>query len=101
MKEINDVSIDELPRYGFVGIIVPHEVNQGSAIQKILKDHADLIYGRMGLPHLEEDSLGVITLIVRASPAQLGSLTGQLGRLPGVSVKSGLAPQNTALANKE
>lgn len=79
-------------RYGFVGIITLHEAAQGPAIQRILGDHADLILGRMGLPHLEQDRMGVITLIVRAKPAELASLTGRLGRLEGVTVKSGLAP---------
>lgn len=79
-------------RYGFVGIIVPHELGHGPEIQRILGDHAELIQGRMGLPHLEEDTLAVITLIVRATPDELGSLTGRLGRLKGVTVKSGLAP---------
>ena len=79
-------------RFGFVGILVSHNTNQGPEIQRILSDHADLIQGRMGLPHLENDTLAVITLIVRASPDELGSLTGRLGRLDGVAVKSGLAP---------
>jgi putative iron-only hydrogenase system regulator len=79
-------------RYGFVGIIVPHSAGQGPAIQGILSDHAALIQGRMGLPHLEDDRLAIITLIVHGSTDELGSLTGSLGRLAGVTVKSGLAP---------
>lgn len=88
---------DKEARYGFVGIIAAHAAGQGGAIQRILSEHSHLILGRMGLPHLAEDRLGVITLIVHASPAQLGSLTGQLGRLRGVSVKSGLGPGMEAL----
>lgn len=80
------------PRYGFVGIIVPHAAGHGPEIQAILSDHAELIQGRMGLPHLEDDTLAVITLIVRGTTDELGSLTGRLGRLGGVTVKSGLAP---------
>ncbi len=77
-------------RYGFVGIIVSKLEAQTQAVQKILSDHAELIQGRMGLPHVENDSLSVITLIVHARPDELGSLCGRLGRLSGVSVKSGL-----------
>ena len=79
-------------RYGFVGIIVPHAVARGAEIQRILSDSRDIIQGRMGLPHLEGDSLSVITLIVRATPEELGAMTGRLGRVGGVSVKSALAP---------
>ena len=44
----------------------------------------------MGLPHLEDDQISVITLIVQSTTDQLGGLTGKLGKIPGVSVKSGL-----------
>jgi aspartate ammonia-lyase len=79
-------------RFGFVGIIVSHSASCGQDIQRILSESRDLIQGRMGLPHLNEDSLSVITLIVCATPEELGGMTGKLGRLKGVSVKSGLAP---------
>jgi aspartate ammonia-lyase len=83
-------------RFGFVGIIVSHASSCGAEIQRILSDNKDLIQGRMGLPHLNDDSLSVITLIVRASPEELGGMTGRLGRLNGVTVKSGLAPSYRA-----
>jgi len=83
---------NRLLRFGFVGVIVPVVSHQAPEIQRILSEHADLIQGRMGLPHLENDTISVITLIVHATPDQLGSLTGRLGRLPGITVKSGLAP---------
>lgn len=79
-------------RFGFVGIIVSHSASCGQDIQRILSESRALIQGRMGLPHLGEDSLSVITLIVCATPEELSGLTGKLGRLTGVSVKSGLAP---------
>jgi putative iron-only hydrogenase system regulator len=79
-------------RYGFVGIIVSDAPACGQEIQRILGENRDLIQGRMGLPHLDGDSLSVITLIVHASPEELGGMTGRLGRLKGVAVKSGLAP---------
>jgi aspartate ammonia-lyase len=79
-------------RFGFVGIIVSHSTACVQSIQQILSDNKDLIQGRMGLPHLEDDSISVITLIIHATPEELGGMTGRLGRLKGVSVKSGLAP---------
>jgi aspartate ammonia-lyase len=45
----------------------------------------------MGLPRLQDGTLSIITLIVRATTDELGALTGRLGSLPGVSVKSALA----------
>lgn len=77
-------------RYGFVGIIVSRK-EAGSRIQDIIARHADILLGRLGLPHLDDDRISVITLIIRSDTDRLGSLTGQLGKIPGVTVKSGLA----------
>lgn len=76
-------------RYGFVGIILSDR-GQAPAVQRILSEYSGLICGRMGLPHLENGTLSVITLIVRAGTDELGALTGKLGRIGGVSVKSAL-----------
>ncbi len=84
-------------RYGFVGIIIPRELKAGGKIQNILERHSEIILGRMGLPHLDENRLAIITLIIHGSTDELGSLTGQLGRIPGITVKSGLGKLPSAL----
>ena len=78
-------------RYGFVGIVVENRRRAGSPVQQVLSEHGDIILGRMGLPHLEDDRIAVITLIVQADPDEVGALTGKLGRIDGVTVKSGMA----------
>lgn len=80
---------DSAKRYGFVGIIISDR-GQAPAVQQILSEYHTLIQGRMGLPHLENDTLSVVTLIVRADTDELGAFTGRLGRLPGITVKSAL-----------
>jgi putative iron-only hydrogenase system regulator len=94
-SEQGEAAVEPRPterRFGFVGIIVSHSSACGPEIQRILSDCRDLIQGRMGLPHLSGDSISVITLIVHATPEELGGMTGRLGRLKDVAVKSGLAP---------
>lgn len=78
-------------RYGFVGIVVENRRRAGSQVQQVLSEHGDIILGRMGLPHLENDRIAVITLIVQADPDEVGALTGKLGSIDGVTVKSGMA----------
>ena len=56
-------------------------------LNSILSNHADIILGRLGLP-LRDRSIQVISLIVEGSNDDIGALTGKLGRLPGISVKS-------------
>lgn len=77
-------------RYGFVGIMVTDRRRRGGRINQILASQGDIIVGRLGMPNLENGELSIITLIVQATPEELSSLTGKLGSLTGVSVKSAL-----------
>lgn len=77
-------------RLGFVGIIVEDRRKAADKINSILSDYGGLIIARVGLPYKEKHCC-VITLIVDADTDGLGELTGKLGALPGVSVKSALA----------
>lgn len=89
---------DEL-RYGFVGMIVHNRNQAGARINQILADHSDCIVGRLGMPNLEEGRLAIITLIVHATTDRLGSLTGKLGSIADVSIKTGLhRPLNSTVA---
>jgi putative iron-only hydrogenase system regulator len=76
-------------RLGFVGIVVENRKKSAGQVNQVLTEFGDLIMGRMGVPHLEEDH-SVITLIVRATTDEVGSLTGKLGQIEGVSVKSAM-----------
>lgn len=77
-------------RIGFVGIIVGDRERAAPAVNRILSEHAGLLLARVGLPQRERQ-VAVITLVVEATTDELGRLTGQLGLVPGVKVKSGLA----------
>ncbi len=77
-------------RIGFVGIIVGDRGKAVPLVNRILSEHADLILARVGLP-CRERQVSVITLVVEATTDELGCLTGQLGLVESVSVKSGLA----------
>ena len=77
-------------RIGFVGIIVTERARAVPAVNRILSEHADLILARVGLP-CRQRQVFVITLVVEATTDELGRLTGQLGLVPGISVKSALA----------
>lgn len=77
-------------RLGFVGILLEDRKRSGEAVNAILAQHADCILARVGIPRVR-DNLSVITLVIDAETDETGRLTGRLGALPGVSVKSGLA----------
>ncbi len=77
-------------RIGFVGIIVERRRESGPLVNRVLSDFGDLIMARVGLPDRCR-GVSVITLVVEATTDELGALTGRLGELHGVSVKSALA----------
>lgn len=57
------------------------------SVNTLLSSYSDIIYGRQGLP-LRERGIHVISLIVEGTTDEIGALTGKLGRLRGVQVKS-------------
>jgi putative iron-only hydrogenase system regulator len=77
-------------RLGFVGIIIHNRKKAAPMVNAVLTESADLFVGRMGVPHVKKE-LSVIVLIVNATTDEVGALTGKLGKIDGVSVKSGLS----------
>ncbi len=77
-------------RLGFVGIIIEDRKRNAPKVNEVLSLYSDIISARMGLPYREKN-FSVITLIIEATTDQLGALTGKLGRIEGVSVKSSLS----------
>ncbi|MBN1952844.1 MAG: hypothetical protein JW801_16695 [Bacteroidales bacterium] len=56
-------------------------------INHILSHHSAIILGRQGMP-LRDKGISIINLILEGAPEQISSLTGKIGRLEGVQVKS-------------
>lgn len=74
-------------RIGVIGIVIDDRRNSAPQVNEILSNHSKLILARMGLP-CKEQSVSVISLIVEASTDDVGAITGKLGMLQGVRVKS-------------
>lgn len=77
-------------RIGFVGIVVENRQASHGKVNEVLSGHGDLILGRMGLPDAKGKG-SVITLVVNATTDEMGDLTGKLGAIRGVTVKSAVA----------
>ena len=76
-----------MKRIGVVGIVLKGDKGTVLEMQRILSDFADIIVGRMGVPR---NGVNTIALIVEGEPERLSALTGRLGRLNGLNVKSAL-----------
>ena len=81
-------------RLGFVGIIIEDRDANATAVNELLGQFGSLIVARTGVPY-EKRACSAITLIVDTSTDELGMLTGKLGSLSGVSVKSMLSKRET------
>lgn len=64
-------------------------LSAAAKINRILGEHSDIVVGRMGIPYREKN-LSVISLIVDGSTDEIGAMTGKLGGIKGVQVKTAL-----------
>lgn len=75
-------------RLGFVGVVV-EERCRAEDVNRILSGYGGIIRGRIGIPD-QQTGEAVIGLIVEGTNEQVGAMTGKLGNLSGVTVKSAL-----------
>ena len=74
-------------RLGCISIIVERQVAQVAMVNELISQFGDEIIGRLGLPYPQR-GVNIITLITDTSVDRLSALTGKLGKLPGVQVRS-------------
>ena len=76
-------------RLGVVGIVVEH-LSAAEEVNVVLHEFSEMIVGRMGIPY-KERGVSIISIIVDGSSDGISALTGRLGRIRFVSVKTALA----------
>jgi putative iron-only hydrogenase system regulator len=86
----NESLSDKDHRVGIVAILIDDPESAHTALNDILHDYAHIIIGRLGLPYRER-SLSIIALIIDGNTDDVGGMTGKLGQLPHVTVKSAFA----------
>lgn len=77
-------------RTGSVAIVVTNK-SAAVEVQTVLSAYGDIIVGRMGVPN-HQTGRNVIALIVEGSVEKISAMTGNLGRIEGVTAKSVLTP---------
>ncbi len=78
-------------RLGVVAIVIKNREGSYSYVNEILHDYANIIIGRMGIPY-KDRNLSIISIIVDGTTDEIGAMTGKLGKINDVSVKSMLTP---------
>ena len=73
-------------RVALIGIIVEKE-SSVAALNELLHQYGRYIIGRMGLPYREK-CVNIISVVLDAPQDAISALSGQIGRLDGVSYKT-------------
>lgn len=76
-------------RIGTVSIIITDRSRQAPMVNALLGEYGDIIIGRIGIPYPPK-KIDVISLIVHGTTDAIGAMTGKLGSLKDVQVKSAL-----------
>lgn len=75
-------------RIGFIGIIV-EDTEAVRNMNDLLSQYSHLIVGRMGIPR--HGAVNVIVVIIEGDNDEIGALTGKLGSLKGLTVRSAMS----------
>jgi len=67
--------------------IVVRDRNVAPRINDILSRHGDAIRGRLGIPY-QERGVSIIVILIDAENSKIGAISGALGNLPGVTIRS-------------
>lgn len=73
-------------RVAVMGIIVENK-DAADPLNTLLHEYSEFIVGRMGIPYREKQ-IHVISIVIDAPQDQISALSGKIGNLPGVSVKT-------------
>ena len=73
-------------RIGIVAILVL-KAQAVQSVNELLSQYAEIIDARLGLP-MRHRKVSLISLVVEGDTDAIGALTGKLGKISGVKVKS-------------
>ncbi|MBR2480676.1 MAG: CopG family transcriptional regulator [Clostridia bacterium] len=75
-----------MDKIGVIGIIITDKKVVPN-VQALLSEYGDIILGRMGIPD-REHGIQAISIVVEGANEKISALSGKLGRLENVVVKS-------------
>jgi putative iron-only hydrogenase system regulator len=81
-------------RIGVIGIVIDDPKKVMDKVNAIISSFGHMVVGRMGVPR-HEANVGVIALIIEGTTDEVGAMTGRLGNVPGITVKSALTGKTT------
>ena len=74
-------------RIAVIGIVIEKDRQASFKVNEVLSAYGDYIVGRMGVPDKAND-VYCISVIIKATTEVISAMTGKLGRIENVTVKS-------------
>jgi putative iron-only hydrogenase system regulator len=79
-----------MERIAVIGAILEHPQISQKLFNDTVSQYREIVKGRMGIPFDEEDT-AVIAITLRGELDEINALTGKLGNLPQVTVKTAVS----------
>ena len=73
-------------KLAIIGIFVS-DTTSSAMVNQLLHEYSHCIIGRMGIPY-HEKNVSIMSVVLDALPDEISSLSGKLGRIPNVTVKT-------------
>lgn len=73
-------------RIALLAIIV-EDLSSAEKLNQLLHEYGEYMIGRMGIPY-HDRGVSIISVVMDAPPKTVSALSGKLGMLPGVNVKT-------------
>ncbi|HOO34372.1 MAG TPA: iron-only hydrogenase system regulator [Thermotogota bacterium] len=79
-----------MAKIAVIGAVLEKPEECQSQFNAIISEYKHLVKGRLGLP-MHEDKVSAISVIVVGELDEINSLTGKLGNISGVNVKTSIS----------
>lgn len=76
-------------KIALIGIIV-ESAKSAAPVNSLLHEYSSYIVGRMGIPYSKKE-VNIISIVIDAPENIISALSGKLGRIGGISVKTMIA----------
>lgn len=77
-------------RVAVLGIIIENSEESQAEFNSVVADFKGIVRGRMGVP-FEKEEISVVSVIVCGTLDEINSLTGKIGNIKGITVKTSLS----------
>lgn len=78
-------------RIAVIAVIVKAGSDSVSQLNALLSEYSQYFVGRMGIPYRAK-GVNIISVVVDAPQDEISTLSGKIGKLSGITVKTAYAP---------